>query len=138
MASLKRFPQECPDVERLLDWWQKADEEKRKSFACIDAGYIFDVEDAIDYASYCITWLGIKSDDHAGLGAWLAERYRLWDCGDNPEEMKKRFDFAKFARLNEPYDVRASRRFNEFYVVSEDAVDTLNKGDSVFNKIRRA
>ena len=138
LASLKHFPRDWRDVECLLDWWQKADEEKRKSFACIDAEHIFDVEDAIDYASYCMTWLGIKSDDYAGLGAWLAERYRLWECVDNSEEVKKRFDFAKFARLNEPDDVRVSDLFNEFYVVSEDAVDTLYKGDGVFNKIRRA
>jgi hypothetical protein len=125
LASLKHFPRGCREVKQLLDWWQKADEEKRKSFACIDAEHFFDVDIAIEYANYCITWLGIKSDDYAGLGAWLAERYRLWDCVDNPEEVKKRFDFAKFARLNEPHDVRVSRRFNEFYVVSEDAVDEL-------------
>lgn len=134
LASLKRFPTNCYDVKRLLDWWQNADEEKRKSFVSVCNNYNIGVYAALDYATYNMTWLGIKSDDHAGLGAWLAERYRLWECVDNPEEIKKRFDFAKFARLNEPYDVRVCKLFNEFYVLSEEAAEDLNKGDSVFNK----
>ena len=48
--------------------------------------------------------------------------------------MKKHFDFIKFARFNEPYDVRVCNLFNEFYVLSEEAAEELNKGDSVFNK----
>lgn len=133
LDSLKCFPIKCVAVKRLLDWWQETDEEKRKSFASVYSGHILNADDAIDYAKYSITWLGIKSDNHAGLGAWLAERYRLWECVDNPEEIKKRFDFAKFARINEPYDVRVCNLFNEFYVLSEEAAEKLNKGDSVFN-----
>ena len=133
LASLRRFPRKCRDVVRLLDWWQETNEEERKSFACINNERVFDVDDAIEYAHYCITWLGIKSDDYAGLGTWLAERYRLWECVDDPEEMKKRFDFAKFVRLNEPYELRVCNLFNEFYVLSEEAAEELNKGDSVFN-----
>lgn len=133
LASLKRFPVRCPVVSRLLDWWQKADEKKRNSFVSVYNGYNLDVYDALDYAKYSITWLGIKSNDHAGIGAWLAERYRLWECVDNPEEIKKRFDFAKFARINEPYELRVCNLFNEFYVLSEEAAEELNKGDSVFN-----
>lgn len=133
LALSKRFPRGYWDVVSLLDWWQKADEEKQKSFVSVNNEYNLDVGDAIVYAKYSVTWLGIKSDNHAGLGAWIAERYRLWECVDNPEEMKKRFDFAKFARLNEPYDVRVCNLFNEFYVLSEDAAEELGKGDSVFN-----
>lgn len=133
LALSKRFPRGYWDVVHLLDWWQKADEEKRKSFVSVYSKYFLDADDAINYAKYSVTWLGIKSDDCAGLGAWLAERYRLWECVDNPEEIKKRFDFAKFARLNEPYDVRVCNLFNEFYVLSEGAAEELNKGDSVFN-----
>lgn len=133
LALSKRFPRGYWDVVNLLDWWQKADEEKRKSFVSVYSGYILDVDDALDYAKYSMTWLGIKSNDYAGLGAWLAERYRLWECVDNPEEMKKRFNFAKFARINEPYELRACNLFNEFYVLSEEAAEELNKGDSVFN-----
>ena len=133
LALSKRFPRGYWNVVSLLDWWQKADEEKRKSFVSVNNEYNLDVGDAIVYAKYSVTWLGIKSDDHAGIGAWLAERYRLWKCVDNPEEMKKRFDFAKFARINEPYELRVCNLFNEFYVLSEEAAEELNKGDSVFN-----
>lgn len=133
LASLERFPRGYWDVVHLLDWWQKADEEKRKSFVSVYNEYLLDVDDVIDYATYNMTWLGIKSNDHAGLGAWLAERYRLWECVDNPEEIKKRFDFAKFARINEPYELRVCNLFNEFYVLSDEAAEELNKGDSVFN-----
>ena len=114
LALLKRFPRGYWDVVHLLNWWQIADEEKRKSFVSVYNEYFFDVDDVIDYANYSITWLGIKSNDYAGLGDWLAERYRLWECVDNPEEIKKRFDFAKFARINEPYELRVCNLFNEF------------------------
>lgn len=134
LALSKRFPRDYWDVVHLLDWWQKADEEKRKGFVSVNNAYILDVDDAIEYATYDITWLGVRSNDHAGLGAWLAKRYRLWECVDNPEEIKKRFDFAKFARINEPYDVRVCNLFNEFYVLSEEVAKSLYKGDGVFNK----